>query len=352
MVFVTLFTRLKNVHLLKDIGMVPYHMYREHGFTSVIVTNRNDREYDYLEKEVKGLRLAFIKGKGAAYLIRHAGRIDVLNVYHLNLQSFFLLWLFKLLKKKGAKSYLKLDIDNDGVRRLLMKNPVGWVKRMTIRAADVVSAETGDIYRRLKKIYGKKLIHITNGYYTTNPEPERFFEKKKEVITVGLLGTKVKATEILIEAFVRAAGDRTDWLLRLVGPVTPDFRNPYPEDGRIVFEGEIKDKEKLRELYRRARIFAFPSRHESFGIVMLEAAACGEYIISTEGVPAAKDIIRTTGYGAIVPVDDTDAFAEELKKAMDTDRDWNAAAETIAERTFERFRWEGILDRLAEKLAE
>ena len=69
-------------------------------------------------------------------------------------------------------------------------------------------------------------------------------------------------------------------------------------------------------------------------------------------MPAAKDIIRTTGYGAIVPVDDTDAFAEELKKAMDTDRDWNAAAETIAERTFERFRWEGILDRLAEKLAE
>ncbi|HEX3067611.1 MAG TPA: glycosyltransferase family 1 protein, partial [Thermoanaerobaculia bacterium] len=41
------------------------------------------------------------------------------------------------------------------------------------------------------------------------------------------------------------------------------------------------DRTKLRELYRGARAFVYPSRYEGFGIPPLEAMACGAPVIAT-----------------------------------------------------------------------
>ncbi|HVE71371.1 MAG TPA: glycosyltransferase family 1 protein [Thermoanaerobaculia bacterium] len=51
------------------------------------------------------------------------------------------------------------------------------------------------------------------------------------------------------------------------------------EDG-IVRTGYVT-REKLRELYRSAMAFVYPSRHEGFGIPPLEAMACGAPVIAT-----------------------------------------------------------------------
>ena len=41
------------------------------------------------------------------------------------------------------------------------------------------------------------------------------------------------------------------------------------------------DRERLRSLYQRAKIFVYPSRYEGFGIPPLEAMACGAAVIAT-----------------------------------------------------------------------
>ncbi len=347
MLFVTLFTRLKNVHLTKDVGMIPYILHRDHDFTCRMVTIKNDEDYDYLEDEVAGLDIEFIKDKGALYLLHNAKDIDVLNIYHLNLQSWFNSLLFKYLKNKDALIYLKLDMDESGYDRLMRKNPVGLIKRLTMMHADIISVETMDLYKMLRRRYREKMLFLPNGYYTRSKAPEKGFKKKNIILTVGNLGTEAKATDVLLKAFHKAS---TGWELHLVGPVSPGFVNPYPKDKKIVFEGRITDRDKLKKLYRSAKVFAFPSRHESFGIVLLEAASCGDYIISTTGVPAAKDIIDITREGAIIDVDDVDALAEEFERITAEKKDWNTSAEKTAEKIYEIYRYEETVEPLYKRI--
>jgi glycosyltransferase involved in cell wall biosynthesis len=76
-------------------------------------------------------------------------------------------------------------------------------------------------------------------------------------------------------------------------------------DEGIVRTGYVP-REKLRDLYRRALVFVYPSHHEGFGIPPLEAMACGAPVIATrtgaiagyaEGAallvaPGARDALR------------------------------------------------------------
>ncbi|MCR5525787.1 MAG: glycosyltransferase [Lachnospiraceae bacterium] len=366
MVFVTLFTRLKNVHLLKDVGMIPYMLHRDYNVNSIMVSYKNDESYPYLEKEVKGLKVKFLKKDmispiiaGAKFVWKNASGIDVLNVYHLNLSSFVYLLIYKLRKKPGGKGYLKLDMDLKGYKRLLMPNPVGFIKRMTIRLADVVSVETTLIAGWMEKKYGPRIIYIPNGFYTDEEQPVKTFNKENMILAVGNLGTYAKATDVLLNAFAGAAV-QNDWKLYLVGSIEEEFktyissfmaRHPDLKD-RIIFTGPITDKEKLNEYYRRAKIFTLPSRSESFGIVLLEAAANGDFLVTTKGVPAGRDIYNDGKFGYIVPVDDSMALSGAFVRLMNSKADWESRAVEIADYTWHDFRWDPIVAKLYEHLRQ
>ena len=79
--------------------------------------------------------------------------------------------------------------------------------------------------------------------------------------------------------------------VRLVGPVTqPDYRAELEAraeqlgvSGRLSFAGALKpaSEELLRE-YANADVFVLPSRHEPFGIVVLEAWAAGLPVVASD----------------------------------------------------------------------
>jgi glycosyltransferase involved in cell wall biosynthesis len=77
------------------------------------------------------------------------------------------------------------------------------------------------------------------------------------------------------------------------GPMLDTYKKQYPE---VIFTG-FKTGKSLAEYYANADVFVFPSRWETFGIVMIEAMACGTPVAAFP-CDGPKDVIDdgVTGY--------------------------------------------------------
>jgi len=91
---------------------------------------------------------------------------------------------------------------------------------------------------------------------------------------------------LLIDALAR----RKNLRVRLVGPVTqPDYKNMLERRAaelgvadRLSFVGSLKPgSDELAREYHSADVFVLPSRHEPFGIVVLEAWASGLPVVAS-----------------------------------------------------------------------
>ena len=78
----------------------------------------------------------------------------------------------------------------------------------------------------------------------------------------------------------------------------------------IIFRGELSDEEVKKE-FSECSVFVFPSKEESFGIVLAEAEACREPIVASNigGIPYVVDNNKT---GFLVEYGDIDTFAEKI----------------------------------------
>lgn len=357
--FCTLFLKTENVHLMKDIGQIPFCLKRDFGYNAFVATYRNG-EYPYLLNEVKGLELQFVKKTvfgsiidGISFLIKRRNDIDILNVYHLNLSTFFWILFFKMVSGRKAITYLKLDANYLEISKIKQKNIRAIIKRIAINSADIVSCESTAIQAALQKYCKNPIIYIPNGYLEMRKE-EKIYQKKENIfLTVGRLGTYAKATEILVDAFLQSDFE-SDWKLVLIGTMTKEFEmwlekrlQSYPEAKKnILILGNIENKECLQEWYRKAKIFVLPSRYEGFPLVLIEALMNGCYIITTNVVLAAQDLLCNDGMGRFVMVDSQEELADALINASRLQMNWDENAIHIEKEIGDKFLWRNILKNL------
>lgn len=86
-------------------------------------------------------------------------------------------------------------------------------------------------------------------------------------------------------------------------------------DQRVTFLGRVPHTQ-MPELMRSCDVIACTPQYEPFGIVPLEAMACGRPVVAT-AVGGLKDTVRDGVTGFLVPPRHTEALAAALKKLTD-----------------------------------
>ena len=141
-------------------------------------------------------------------------------------------------------------------------------------------------------------------YFGPQPKGDRQFR----VLYVGHLSPQ-KGVHYLLQAW--QALHLTDAELVLLGlnSFPQDWLNPYEDLFTYIPPVSHFD---LNQYYSRATVLVFPSLFEGFGLVLLEAMACGIPVITTQNVGGA-DVITEGVDGFIVPVRDVEALQQKLE---------------------------------------
>ncbi len=107
---------------------------------------------------------------------------------------------------------------------------------------------------------------------------------------------------------------------------------------QVSFAGRV-DQTVLPQYYSAADLLALPSVYESFGMVALEALACGTPVVATR-VGAADDLIRHPATGRLVQSDSVRSLADSIAAVLSQ----NGQSPEVARRSVWRYDWSRVAE--------
>lgn len=134
------------------------------------------------------------------------------------------------------------------------------------------------------------------------------------ILNVGRL-TQDKRQDVLIKAW-KENDEKNDWILLIVGE-----GEKKKELETMISDLELSDsvkilpaRKEIEEVYKQASFFAFSSRYEGFGLVLLEAMSYGIPCLSFDCPSGPRDLIKNGINGFLVENDNVYEFSNALKK--------------------------------------
>lgn len=139
----------------------------------------------------------------------------------------------------------------------------------------------------------------------------------KRIISIGRYAYD-KGNDLLLRVWSKVERLCSGWRLDIYGM---GERKPYEElrselgieENGCGIHGPITDVQKE---YLRSSVFVLPSRFEGFGLVLIEAMACGVPVISFDCENGPRSIISDGKDGFLIPPFDVDGCAEKLVLLM------------------------------------
>lgn len=139
----------------------------------------------------------------------------------------------------------------------------------------------------------------------------------KRVVTIGRYAYQ-KGYDLLLQAWAEVEKQYLDWTLDIYGMGDQTgYRQLMTDMGVDVYRCHLNGPvEDVTKVYQNSSIFVLSSRFEGFGLVLVEAMACGLPVVSFD-CPAGPDEIITDGVdGILVPSGDVHVMAEKLMALM------------------------------------
>lgn len=324
-----------NVELIKDCGLIPYLLYRNHGCDVTMTGAKGEESYPYLDAYVKGIKMEFLAdGKEETklnYIREQAARIDGLILRGFYATNFNAARLYKQLNPHG-RIYVGLDANSHWTDRVQagQEDFADFMEFMD--CCDVIATSCRVMQKHLNvKWPWWKIEYIPNGFYPFGRDFGAVwnFDRKEDVIlTVGRLGTKQKAVDILLEAFAKLGPEYGQWKLKLVGSMTEEFEaymdeyyNRFPElKNRVQMTGTIQDREALFGEYEKAKIFALSSIYEGGTPNVVAEALYAGCVMAVSKFDAYEEAIDCGNCGMAAEIGDIEGYASILRNLCKNSR--------------------------------
>lgn len=188
----------------------------------------------------------------------------------------------------------------------------GWLKRLACRMGQNVF-----VSKELQQEIGLPGTIVPNSYDDETFRLRPDIERDRDVAFLGRL-VRYKGADLLIDAVARLAarGIQTKTTVIGQGPEATALKQQAANAGvgsLVDFAGPQRG-EPLARLLNRHKILVIPSRYdEAFGIVALEALACGCVVVAADS-GALQEVVGPCG--ATFPKEDASALTDLLEKLL------------------------------------
>ena len=183
------------------------------------------------------------------------------------------------------------------------------------------------------------------------PDPLSFVPTQKSELTqkrVIAVGRYVyqKGFDLLLQAWASVEKLHPDWQLAIFGD---GDRTPYQQQAmqlrldpqRCQLNGPTSN---IQQEYANSSLFVFSSRFEGFGMVLVEAMACGLPVISFACPCGPKDIVKHGEDGLLVENGNVEALAAALSQLMGNEA-LRRSMSVAAQNNVQRFGMQQIAER-------
>lgn len=261
--------------------------------------------------------------------------------------------LWKLFTRKRLMVTVHMDPIGSGLFKMIFKIE-RFVLRALIGRADVIRISTehfskDDLFSNAAQ---KKISIIPFGIDTT-----KFVPSKKENNTIFLFVGRLsrthyfKGVELLLRSFKAVVEKNGRAELLIVGD--GDERKNYERlseklkiTKHVHFLGAVSDEE-LPRAYARATTFVLPSTDtsETFGLVLLEAMACGVPVIASR-LPGVDSVVVDGFSGRLIEPGSEKELTETMLEADQNREEWKMFGINARERACEYGDWKGIATKI------
>ncbi|MDR1671859.1 MAG: glycosyltransferase family 4 protein [Bacteroidales bacterium] len=211
-------------------------------------------------------------------------------------------------------SWHQTNTDNPVLRRISNRNYARFVKNLqSLTKVVLLTREESTYWAELSNY-----VVIPN-FITIPPLLETSSCTQRRVIAVGR-ATRQKGFDLLIDAWKIVASKHPDWTLNIYG------EGDKTQYQRQIAAHHIEDSCHLRsavadiaEKYAESSIFVLSSRYEGFGLVLIEAMACGVPPVAFDCPCGPKEIIQDGSDGLLVKTGNIEELAEKICYLMENE---------------------------------
>lgn len=228
-----------------------------------------------------------------------------------------------------------------------------WIEKTAVEGADRVIAVSRQMREDILthfQVDPAKVVVIHNGI-----DPDRFTRTERRdalerygvrppyVLFVGRI-TDQKGIFHLLEAAPKMPPG-VQVVLCASAPDTPEIeerlKRALPQHPNVTWIPKMVPVEDVVQLYTHAAVFVCPSVYEPFGLINLEAMACGTAVVAS-AVGGILEVVEDGATGLLVPPARPDDLAGAIRKLLDDPDRARAMGQAGRRRVEEKFSWASV----------